>query len=1140
MTRIYGAGGGGGKGGSSSRGGSTPDIDKDDLESTQYAQVIDLISEGEIEGLVGGAKGVFFDNTPLQADDGSFNFKEVQYYTRNGTQDQEPIPLGDTVEEEVPVGVLFDTQDQIAVRQITDKNVDAVRITISIPSLLRIEQDGDQRGGQIELTVEIQYDGGGYSEVIRDDIKGRTTNPYQRDYIINFTQSFSTAVDIKMRRVSQSAASKQSESNLLQYLNDFRWTTYTEIIRAKLVYPNSALFGARIDASQFGNIPARKYRIRGIKVKIPSNATVDDVNGRLIYSGLWDGTFGAAAWTTDPAWILWDLLTSTRYGFGDQILTASEKASFTGNASRLDKFAFYSASQYSSELVSDGRNGQEPRFSCNVNIQTAEEAYKLINDLCSVFRAMPYWAAGAMEISQDKPKDYSYLFTAANVGPDGFTYRGASRKTRPTVAVVSYLDLDLRDIAYEVVEDQAEMAKWGVVRADLSAFACTSRGQAARIGRWLLYSERYESESVSFTTSIDAGVVLRPGDTIKTSDPLRAGERRGGRIVSATTTAITVDDASGIPTGTVHRVMNVVMPDGTLEQRDVSDVTGVVYNFSLLTQNGDTLITQSGDTFLISFLEEAVVTVSSPFSVAPNPNSVWVLGTSDIQTQTWRVIGVQEQEDGMFGVTAIGYNSSKFDYIENGELLQERDVTNLNIIYNAPESLNAREVLYELNGAAKSKLLISWKPIPGVREYRVQWREADGNWQTILQQSRPDFEILDTSPGIYEVKVWSLNAALIPSPDPAYLPYTAEGKTAAPEDPTGLSLIANSDTTAILSWDRATDLDVILGGKVLIRHSNALTGATWSESQSVVAAAAGSQTQKQVPLLEGTYLIKFEDDTGNRSDNAAAFVVDLPEQQPKLLVENYRADEPYYILFDDFGLIDSIASNIDNYSLPAFSGTGSNMSYNASSQGLILDDISLGTGEFQFDRTVDFGGVFDVNVRRHLVTSGYLSGTLWDDQTSLIDTWSDIDGNIVSDVDAIMYIRATPDDPSAAVWGPWREFSNAVIRGRAFQFKVKGISENLAQNILVSEAGAAFELPQRLEAIGPLLTNDSGFTTVSFDVPFYEPPTISVVPYNNDGTAQINIANTSRTDFEVQFTYSDLVESRAFNYVAVGYGREII
>lgn len=1108
MTRIYGAGGGGGGKGGGSRGGSTPDIDKDNLESTQYAKVIDLISEGEIEGLVGGAKGVFFENTPLENQDGTFNFKDVEYYERTGTQDQDYIPLGDTVEDPIPVGVFFDTEDQYAIRQITGANVDAVRVTLTIQQLLRIEEDGDQRGGKIEIKIEVQYDGGGYTTVVDDEIKGRTTNPYQRDYLIKFTQAFST-VDIKVTRLSKSAADEQSDEGYLQYANDFTWTSYTAIIYAKLRYPNSALFAARIDAAQFGSIPNRKYRVRGIKVRIPSNGTVDQDNGRIIYSGDWDGTFAAATWTTDPCWILWDLLTSTRYGFGDQILTASEKASFTGNASRLDKFAFYSASQYSSELVSDGRNGQEPRFSCNVNIQTAEEAYKLINDLCSVFRAMPYWAAGAMEISQDKPKDYSYLFTAANVGPGGFTYRGASRKTRPTVAVVSYLDLDLRDIAYEVVEDQAEMAKWGVVRADLSAFACTSRGQAARIGRWLLYSERYESESVSFTTSIDAGVVLRPGDTIKTSDPLRAGERRGGRIVSATTTTVTVDDSTYL-TDQNNAQLNVILPDGTLEQRAVASISG------------------------------ATITVSSAFSAAPNANSVWVLGTSDIQTQTWRVIGVQEQEDGMFGVTAIGYNSSKFDYIENGELLQERDVTNLNIIYNAPESLKAKEVLYELNGVAKSKLLISWKPIPGVREYRVQWREADGNWQTILQQSRPDFEILDTSPGIYEVKVWSLNAALIPSPDPAYLPYTAEGKTAAPEDPTGLSLIANSDTTAILSWDRATDLDVILGGKVLIRHSNALTGATWSESQSIVAAAAGSQTQKQVPLLEGTYLIKFEDDTGKRSVNAAAFVVDLPEQQPKLLVENYRADESYYILFDDFGLIDSIASNIDNYSLPAFSGTGSNMSYNASSQGLILDDISLGTGEFQFDRTVDFGGVFDVNVRRHLATSGYLSGTLWDDQTSLIDTWSDIDGNIVSDVDAIMYIRATPDDPSAAVWGPWREFSNAVIRGRAFQFKVKGISENLAQNILVSEAGAAFELPQRLEAIGPLLTNDSGFTTVSFDVPFYEPPTISVVPYNNDGTAQINIANTSRTDFEVQFTYSDLVESRAFNYVAVGYGREII
>jgi len=1111
MTRIYGAGGGGGKGGSSSRGGSTPDIDKDNLESTQYARVIDLISEGEIEGLVDGAKSVFFDNTPLQADDGSFNFKEVQYYTRNGTQDQEPIPLGDTVEEEVPVGVLFDTQDQIAVRQITDTNVDAVRITISIQSLLRVEQDGDQRGAQIELTVEIQYDGGGYSEVIRDDIKGRTTNPYQRDYIINFTQSFSTAVDIRVRRVSQSAASEQSESNFLQYVNDFSWTSYTEIIRAKLAYPNSALFGARIDASQFGSIPARKYRIRGIKVKIPSNATVDDVNGRLIYSGLWDGTFGAAAWTTDPAWILWDLLTSTRYGFGDQILTDAEKANFTGNASRLDKFSFYSASQYCSELVKDGFGEQEPRFSCNVNIQTAEDAFKLINDMSSVFRAMPYWASGALTISQDRPADAAYAFTLANVTPDGFTYQSSSRRNRPTVAIVSYLDLQLRDVAYEAVEDQEMIAKWGVVKTEISAFACTSRGQANRIGRWLLYSERYESETVAFTTSVDAGVVVRPGQIIKISDPLRSDVRRGGRIVSATTTAITVDDASGIPTASVNRQMNVVLPDGTLEQRTVSNVTG------------------------------SVVTVADAFSAAPNPNSVWVLGTNDIQTSLWRVIGIQEEDGINYTVAAVAYNQSKYANVEEGVALIPRDITNLNESPPAPSSLQVEEVLYEVNGIARAKLILDWDNVPSANQYRVQWREENGNWMTRFVTS-PGYELVDYKPGQYEFQVWSLNVYQISGPEPASTTYVAEAKTARPEDVTGLSLVSSSETTAILSWDRATALDVILGGKVLIRHSNATENVEWDKSQSIVASAAGSQTQKMVPLLEGTYLVKFEDDTGNRSENAATFVVDFPESQPRLLVETYREDQSYLTLVDDFGTWDSLGA-IDSIAVAAFSGTGTNMSYSGTLDGLILDDTSLQTGEYEFDRVVDLGAVFDMNIKRHLVTRGYLAtSTLWDSRAGDIDSWSTIDvvNDLVDYTDAIMYVRATSDDPeSSPTWGPWREFTNATVRGRGFQFKVKAIAEVESENIIIDELGATFELQQRTEAIGPLQTTEGSTTTVSFAAPFYVEPVVTAVGYNANPSATMSVFNVTRNDFKIDFQYNGAIESHAFNYVAVGFGKEI-
>ena len=1094
MKNIRGAGGGGGSSRSSSKSPKPPKIKKDNLESSQFATVLDLISEGEIEGLVDGHKSIFLDNTPLQNPDGSYNFQDVQIYTRNGTQTQDPIPLFRQTESEFPVNVLVENDLPIT-RTITNTNVDAVRVTVTVPLLARIEDDGDQRGAKVKLRIEVAYDGGGFSTATGDTISGRSTNPYQRDYIVDLS-NFSTSAQIRVVRLSEPAADTQDDEGYQQYANDFNWTSYTEITYAKVKYCNSALIGACIEASQFRSIPTRKYRIRGIKVQIPSNGTVES-DGRITYSGVWNGTFAAAQWTSDPAWILWDLLTNTRYGFGDHI-----------QASQLDKFAFYSASQYASELVSDGLGGQEPRFSCNVNIQTEETAYKLINDMCSTFRVMPFWNNGALTISQDKPTDAAYAFTLANVTPEGFTYSGGSRKNRPTVAVVSYLDLNTRDIAYEVVEDQEAIEKWGVVRADVSAFACTSRNQANRIGRWLLYSERYESETVSFQTSVDAGVVVRPGQVIKISDPLRAGERRGGRIVSATTTTVTVDDATDLTTANGPQ-LNVVMPDGTLEQRAVSGISG------------------------------SVVTVSSAFSSAPNANSIWVFGTSNIATSTWRVLTVKEEEGVKYSVTALAYNASKYDHVEQGAALIPRDITDLNVIYNAPRNLDATEVLYEINGAAKSKLLISWAPVVGAIQYRIDWREQDGNWITSVQPS-PDYEIFDTKAGIvYEILVYSLNAAQFPSNTPAELVYTAVGKTEPPEDIAGLSIVPNSDSTAIVSWNRAVALDVLLGGKVLIRHSTALTGATWANSSSIVPPLPGSETERQVPLLEGTYLLKFEDDTGNQSENAATAVVDLPETQPRLLVTSIRQDQAVYTLVDDFlggwdsqPFIDTVADGV-------FFGNSLNMEYDSGLDGIILTDPSLGSGEYLFYRAVDLGAVFSVNLRRHLVTRGYLPDSLWDDRTNLIDTWADIDDGVVDKVDAKLYVRSTPDDPDGSpTWSSWQELSNVLLRGRGFQFKVVATSEEASQNIIVDEVGAFFEMQQRTESEGPITALSGQSTTVNFESNFYQPPEVGITAVNQTSDTEIQVFNVTRSGFEIEFQKGDDILSSTFNYIAVGYGKE--
>ena len=1093
MKRIYGAGGGGGSS-RSTRSNKVKNV-PDTLDSRQYATLLDLISEGEIEGLKDGDKSIFIDNTPLQNANGSYNFQNVTVQTRTGTQNQSQIPISASVEDEKPVNVQVAAAGPIT-RSITDLNVDAVRVTINVPQLQYFQNDGDQVGAAVSLAIAVQYNGGGFTTVITDTISGRTTDLYQKDYLVNLTGAF--PADIRVTRLS-------ADSTNANYINAFTWSSYTEIIYSKLRYPNSALVALRIDAEQFSSIPDRAYLVRGIKVAIPSNATVDSATGRLIYSGIWDGTFGAAQWCSDPAWILWDLLTSTRYGFGDHI-----------QAAQLDKFAFYSTSVYCSELVPDGFGGQEPRFSCNVNIQTAEEAYKLINDMCSIMRAMPYWSTGALTISQDKPADSSYLFTLANVTEEGFSYQGGSRKTRPTVAVVSYLDLDTRDIAYEVVEDEDAIAKYGVVKTEISAFACTSRGQASRIGEWLLYSEHYESEIVSFTASIDAGVLVRPGQIIEVADPVKAGARRGGRITSATTTEVTVDDATGL-TADATAQLSVILPDGSLETRGVNSIAG------------------------------NVITLSTTLSTAPNSNSVWVFQTNNIQTSTWRVLTVAEEDGTQYSISAIAYNASKYAYIERGARLLERDVTDLDIIREAPTNLTAQEIIYANNNIAKTKILLSWEPVEGVTEYQISWRLNDGNWNTVTQ-ARSDYEILDTAPGIYTINVYSISASLRQSPEPASLTFSASGKTEPPLSPTGLSLVPIDDASAILSWDPPQDLDVVLGGKVLIRHNVNLVGAVWSESQEIVVAASGNQTQKQVPLLEGTYLVKFEDDGGRRSLSPTTIVVDLPTPQPRLLVQTYAEEletPPFNGNYTDMFYVSNLAEagGVDGIAL-ASGIPVDELAQDGDWDALLSIDSAGGiapVGEYEFASTYSFPGVFDLNLRRRLVSVPYIPGDFWDDKTDPIDTWDLIDGTGGDRVNTLTYVRTTADDPSGTpTWSTWREFSNAIVRGRGFQFKTVATTTDPTQNIVITELGAALELQQRVEQ-SATLTSGAGTYTLTYDNPFYQAPSIGITAYDMATGDYFEISSVTRTGAQVVFKNSTgTAVSRQFVATAVGYGREIV
>ena len=1101
--------GAGGFGGGSSR---TPSTAPDSLDSRQYANVIDLISEGEIEGLVDGNRSIFLNNTPLQNIDDTFNFEDVEVYTRTGTQNQQHIPLTPGVEDEKPVGILV-RKDVPLTRSIPDVDVDAVRVTIAIPALQAVNnKTGDTNGTSVSLEIAIQYASGGFTTVISDTITGRTADEYRKDYLIELTRpSPADSVDIQVTRITA-----DSTDTFLN--NDFAWDSYTEIVWAKLAYPNSALIGLRIDAEQFNSVPTRAYLVKGIKVQIPAGASVDSDTGRIIYptNFVWDGTFSAATWTACPAWILFDLLTSTRYGFGDHI-----------DLNQLDKWAFFAASKYANELVDDGFGGEEARFSCNTSIQTAEEAYKLVNDLLSVMRCQGFWSVGSLTISQDRPEDPAYLFTLANVAEGGFSYSGSSLKVRPNVAVVSYLDIDLRDTAFEVVEDIEAIDKYGAVRTEISAFACTSRGQANRIGKWLIYSERYEKEVVNFASSLEAGQQVRPGQLILIADPVRAGSRRAGRIASATDIAITVDNSADTDLSiTGGSTLSVLLSDGTLETREISAVVG------------------------------AVITVQAAYTAAPAANSIWIIESPTLQASTWRVLNIAEADGIGYSITALAHNEGKYAYVEDGEQLQVRDVTNLNVIPDAPQNLTVldvaqpggtttKEVQYELNGRIAVKVTFHWQGPQGIKNFRVRYRHEDDNFTTVTIQGTT-FDIEDAKIGAYDVQVSSISATGILFSAPTLATYTVLGLGGAPVGVTGLSVVPISEGMALMTWVQAPDLDVRLGGRVIIRHDpRPLTTAEWASSTQIVDAVAGSATQKQVPLLPGTYFLKFADYLGNRSTDATGFEITLPQFESRLVLDLYVAVN--YV--DDY-FYTGVQWQEQDLPTP-YSGTKINAVYDGTETALIIDiDLYVAqdyyegiyvegdlVAEYYFDETLDLGDVYDVSFRRYVLIRALSTGQLFDSATGLFDEESGFfDGDAIDAVDLFLYIRATNDNPSGTpTWGPWTELINAVVQGRAFEIKAKLTTNNSGVNIAVEELQVIPELLRRVSSSASPITT----TTTTFDLPFYDINAVTISAPELLATEQFVLSGVSRTGFNVNFFDGTTPVDKSYSYTATGYGRAI-
>jgi len=992
-------------------------------------------------------------------------------------------------------------------RQITNTDVDAVIVTLTWPQIQVLEDDGDIRGDTVEYAIQIQHDSGGFVDKITASVSGRTADAYARDHRIELTSGFTT-VDIRVVRIT-------ADSTDTQRVNLFQFTSFQEVIDNDSTYANSAYVALRLDSKQFNRIPTRKYRIRGVKVRIPGagasssgTPTVDSATGRIVYPDgyIFNGVMGAAVYTNCPAMCLLDLLTNTRYGLGDHVTD-----------SNLDLFSFVAASKYANTLVDDGTGAgtEEARFSCNVNIQSPKEAFAAINELAGVMRCMPIWSAGSITISQDKETTASYLFNLANVGEGGFTYQGSSLKQRHSVVSVSYFNMDSREVDFEVVEDATAISKVGTIVKQIKAFACTSRNQAARLGRAVLFAEQNESETVTFSTSIDAGIVVRPGSVIEINDPVRAGARRGGRVVAATTTAITIDAEAQttLPALNDSPTISVILSDGTVEVGSISDITGAVITVNSVTKPDGT--------------------TASAFSSAPSTNAPYLISSTTLQTQLFRVIQVEEQDDINYVITALSYVEGKYAFIENDTSLPTRTVSLLNEPVSSPSNLTVTEKTVVINSIARSKLIVNWQAVPGVSQYQLNYKLENGNFVSQVVFST-DFELLDTAKGVYTIQVFSYNAGLKLSATPTETTFTAAGKTALPENVSGLTIEPINEQFVRLRFTQATAIDVLHGGRVYVRHTNQTgSAATFQSAQDVIEAVAGNATEVIAPALVGTYLLKFQDDGGRFSFTPASVNLSLVDIVDSITVKTDRED-------NDSPPFNNTTSSLFN-----------NTQYDSTKGGLVLTNTSItspatkATGTYTFADTLDLGGTFSLVLKRHFQGAGFFPSALWDDRVGLVDDFPDWDGDAADSANAKLSVRTSTDMSS---YSDFNEFSNGTFKGRGFQFQATLETSDPAQNMLLQQLGYTAEMPSRTEQ-SSVIASGAGAKVVTFTAPFFVGtsglgnannflPSVNISPQNMATGDYFELSSISGTGFTVHFKNSSNASiDRNFTYSAVGFGK---
>ncbi|EKS7197969.1 host specificity protein J [Enterobacter ludwigii] len=793
------------KGGSSSS--RTPTEQPDDLQSVAKAKILLALGEGEFAGGL-TARDIYLDGTALENADGSQNFSGVAWEFRSGTQAQKYIQGIPGTENEINVGSEVSSTTAWT-RTFTNTQLSAVRLRLKWPSLFKQEDDGDLVGYSVNYAIDLQTDGGTWQTVLNTSVTGKTTSGYERSHRIDLPQAGSTWT-IRLRKITADANSaKIGDTMTLQ--------SFTEVIDAKLRYPNTALLYIEFDSSQFnGSIPQISCEPRGRVIRVPDNY---DPETRT-YSGTWTGAF-KWAWTDNPAWIFYDLVVTDRFGLGNRLTAAN-----------IDKWTLYQVAQYCDQPVPDGKGGSgtEPRYICNVYIQDRNDAYTVLRDFAAIFRGMTYWGDDQIVALADMPRDVDFTYTHANVVDGKFVYSSSTTKSRYTNALVSWSDpANGYADAMEPVFEQALVARYGFNQLEITAIGCTRQSEANRKGRWGILTNN-KDRIVTFDVGLD-GNIPQPGYIIAVSDRNLSGRDLGGRLSAVNRRVLKLDRVPSAKAG--DRIM-VNLPSGITQSRTIQSLSG------------------------------EIVTVTTAFSELPQAEAVWVIESDELYAQQYRVISVTDNNDGTYTIAGANHNPDKYARIDTGAIIDQRPVSIIppgNQLQPANIAISSFSVIQQ--NISVETMRVSWDQAQNAIAYEAQWRRNDGNWVNVPRSSTTSFDVPGIYAGRYLVRVRAINAAEISSGWGYSEEKTLTGKVGNPPKPVGFIASESVVFGIEVNWGFPANTDDTL--KTEIQYS--LTG-TEEDAMLLADVPYPQRKYQQMGLKAGQifwYRAQLVDRSGNES-----------------------------------------------------------------------------------------------------------------------------------------------------------------------------------------------------------------------------------------------------------------------------------